>query len=172
MDSKKIGCYRGGIPYEPDVKKLEEAFPILEEGMEIDYETIEAIVQCKRVSSRFDGVVTSWRHKLLKRGPDGIDTKRNGTGVRVLFPDERFEEGGKDMDSHARGFKRGFRRKMRSPRDRLDDIGKKKYDHAALVGLKTVAALDAGRKEMRLDLPPAKSLPRPKLVTGNATSSS
>jgi len=160
MDRKMT--FRGGLPYQPDVRALEEAFSELNEGEEILYEAIEGILKCSRTSCRFDGVITSWRHRLIRERD--IDTKRTGTGVRILFPHERMEEADADILSGFRKAKRGGKRFCATPFNRLDEIGRKKFDHKMLTVARIGLILDGMKKELKLDLPAAKSLPKPKLV--------
>ncbi|MFZ3047002.1 MAG: hypothetical protein WA151_13905 [Desulfatirhabdiaceae bacterium] len=60
--------YFGGVPTEPDVKKLTEAFPPsgLAPGYEISYKDVEGIINSKKGSSRFAAITSAWRKQLEK----------------------------------------------------------------------------------------------------------
>lgn len=152
-----------GIPYGPDVRKLEEAYPSPEEDQVLHHSTLEALLKIQQKTQRYYGVINTWRKRL--RTERNIDTEWiHGVGLKILNPADRLKESERNVKQGIRHTGRAFRRMAIVPRERLDAIGQARYDHALLVASKlTQAGRDAG-KELAVDLAPVKSLPKPKLV--------
>jgi hypothetical protein len=85
--------YFGGLPTDPEVRKLRERFPDMEslKGMTITHEEIEVTINLRRDHDRYHTVTTAWRKRVAKdtgiiiRGdwPETI-----GIGFRVLSDSE------------------------------------------------------------------------------------
>jgi hypothetical protein len=155
--------WKGGLPYGPQVKKLEEAYPRPEEDSVISHEDFVALVSETKGTQRYYGVINSWRKKLFNEL--GIDTAwLPGDGIKILPPADRLKVSEGDFKTGLRKAKRAVRRLAATPRERLDDIGRKRYDHTAIVMAKVSSVADEARKQLAIDLAPVKSLPRPQLV--------
>lgn len=152
-----------GIPYGPDVRKLEEAFPNPEEDQTITSEEFEKIIRVPQKTGRFYGVINTWRRRL--RTDRNIDSEWvQGVGVKILNPADRLKVSEGNIKQGIRKTGRAFRRLAITPRERLDSIGQQRFDHALLVASKLTLAGREAKKELAIDLAPVKSLPKPKLV--------
>jgi hypothetical protein len=153
-----------GIPYGPDVRKLEEAFPSPDEDQIIRHGELEALLKIPSKTSRYYGVVNGWRKKL--RNDRNIDSEWiHGIGLKILNPADRLIESERNVKQGIRHTGRAFRRLAIVPRDRLDAIGQARYDHAIGVAAKLTQAGRDAKRELAIDLAPVKSLPKPKLVS-------
>lgn len=152
-----------GIPYGPDIRKLEEAYPSPEEDQVYTHTDLENLLKITQKTPRYYGVVNSWRRRL--RTDRNIDSEWiHGVGLKILNPADRLKESERNVKQGIRHTGRAFRRLAIVPRERLDTMGQARYDHALAVASKlTQAGRDAGR-ELAIDLAPVKSLPKPKLV--------
>ena len=80
--------FNGGIPTEPDVALLMEAYKVPEPGTLIEYSAAESIIGQKRSACRFRSVTTAWRKKLLKDHNVIMGAVKN-VGFKSLEPNER-----------------------------------------------------------------------------------
>lgn len=152
-----------GIPYGPDVRKLEETFPSPEEDQIIKHEEFEKVIRTPAKTARFYGVINTWRRRL--RTDRNIDTEWvQGVGVKILNPADRLKVSEGNIKQGIRHTGRAFRRLGVVPRERLDSVGQARYDHAIQVASKLTIAGREAKKELAIDLAPVKSLPKPKLV--------
>lgn len=161
MDELK--SWKGGLPYGPQVRKLEDNYPVPEENRIISHNELSEIIGENHGTKRYYGVINSWRKTLLNEL--GIDTAwLPSEGLKILDPSDRLHHSEADFKSSLRKAKRSVRRLAATPRDRLDDIGKRRYDHAAIVMAKIKLEAEHAQKQLAIDLAPVKSLPKPKLV--------
>jgi hypothetical protein len=162
-----LKLWKGGLPYGPQVKKLEDAYAAPEEDSLISHEELQKLTGEPKASQRYYGIVNSWRKRLFNEL--GIDSAWiPGEGVKILPPADRLHASEVDFKHGLRKTKRAVRRLAATPRDRLDDMGQKRYDHAAVVMAKLKGEADLAQKQLAIDLAPVKSLPRPKLVDKKA----
>lgn len=152
-----------GIPYGPDVRKLEESYPSPEEDAILRHNELETLLKIEQKTQRYYGVINTWRRNL--RRERNIDSEWvHGVGLKILNPADRLKESERNIKQGIRHTGRAFKRLAITPRERLDSIGQARYDHALQVASKlTTAGREAGR-ELAIDLAPVKSLPKPKLV--------
>lgn len=159
----KLAQVVSGIPYGPDVRKLEEAFPNPEEDQVISSDQFESIIRVEQKTARFYGVINTWRRRL--RTDRNIDSEWiQGVGVKILNPADRLKVSEGNIKQGIRKTGRAFRRLAITPRERLDAIGQQRYDHQLQIGAKLTAAGREAKRELAVDLAPVKSLPKPKLV--------
>ncbi|KQP36110.1 hypothetical protein [Pseudorhodoferax sp. Leaf274] len=155
--------YFGGMPTEPDVKKLLAAFPDIQEGDEIAHEDIERVIGHKREDNRYRAVVAAWRKRLLNDENQDLGAV-SGIGFKCLAPDERIS---RSVD----GFQSGTRKQLRSVRRaqlvRTDDpILTAKQDGMRRYGL---ALADQAAKMMKEIEPPKPQAQMPRLVPRTGT---
>ena len=152
-----------GIPYGPDVRKLEEAYPSPEEDQIISHGELEKTLVIPQKTARFYAVINKWRKRL--RTDRNIDSEWiQSVGVKILNPADRLKVSEGNVKQGIRHTGRAFRRLGIVPRERLDTIGQARYDHAIQVASKLTVAGREAKKELAIDLAPVKSLPKPKLV--------
>jgi hypothetical protein len=96
----------GGMPTDIDVRRLEEAFPKLQEGDDISHEQVEAVIGVDHTKSRYRVVTNAWRKQLLRDSNIELGSV-SGVGFRCLKPEER-------ISGSVKGFQQGVRKQMRS----------------------------------------------------------
>ena len=156
--------FLGGLPYAIDVKRLEEAFPVsaLNEGKTIDHETLEKLLEVKRGTQRYYGIINSWIKR--ERNQNNVHLAwQPGEGLKVLNPAELLDEGDRKTLKGIRGTIRGISTYAWVDRNRLDDTGKQRLDHKITVAAKLRDNLISSRTQMAVDLAPVKCLPKPDL---------
>lgn len=157
----------GGMPYGPDVRRLEEAFPVTEltEGKVIEHEMLSGVLDLKRGTQRYYGVINAWRSRV--RNSNGVILEwQPGDGLKVLDP-----AGVLDCSENR------TRQKIKQlcgpraigmfawvDRARLDDVGRRRFDHQARVVRALKDAVIEKRRELAIELAPVKSLPKPKIA--------
>jgi len=157
--------YKNGLPYGPEIRKLREAFPVasLVEGKTIGHETLEEILEQKRGSPRYYGIVNSWIKR--ERNENGLYLVwEPARGVKVLNPAELLTHAEHTTRSKLRQTGRAVRMFGWVDRSRLDAVGQQRLDHQARVANAIRDSLESAKKELAIDLAPIKSLPKPKLI--------
>ncbi len=154
--------FRGGMPYEPDVSRLMETFPVLnlKEGQVISHEELEKILKYKHGSQRYYGVINSWAKKIESENDIVLEWKL-GIGLKVLLPHERLQSSEGKIKRGIKATKRGISSLSRVQRERLDEAGKQRYDHIGRASLMLKNAVDAAKNQLKCELPAVKSLPKP-----------
>lgn len=157
--------FKGGVPYGPDRKRLEETFPVAEltEGRVIPHEMLEGVLDLKAGTSRYYGVINSWIAKV-KTDHAIILAWQPGDGVAVLDPAGIMQTSESRVRKHIKGVGRGIRLHSYVDRRRLDEKSQQIFDHKTRVYGAYQAASRLALKELPIELGPAKSLPKPKLV--------
>lgn len=153
--------YKGGIPYEPDVKRLNEMYQpsTLKEGRTITRDEISGVLQVPIGSQRFYGVLNSWIKQL--RDHHGIYMRMiPSVGVKVLPPNEILEHGERMTHSKLRQASRAIKTFGYVDRSRLDHIGQRRLDHQCWVAGVLKGAIATAQKQMAVELSPVKSLPK------------
>lgn len=154
--------YKGGMPYGPDVEKLDLKFPRPAEGQVIPHDDFEEVLGMKSGSKRYYAVINSWRKKL--RATRDIDTEWDrGVGLKILTPADRLSCGERDFRRSVRATARAVKRTLSTDRDRLDSVGQRRYDHIATRVRPFLEDMRRVRKELSVDLAPVQSLPKPNL---------
>lgn len=159
----KLPVVVAGIPYGPDVRKLEEAYPSPTEDQIITHDEFEKTIRVEQKTPRFYGVINAWRRRL--RNERNIDSEWiQGVGVKILNPADRLKVSEGNIKHGICKTSRAFRRLAITPRERLDAVGQQRYDHQLAVAAKLVTAGRDAKRDLAIDLAPVKSLPKPKLV--------
>jgi hypothetical protein len=84
-----MSVFKGGLPYGPEVKRLREMYPVpkLTEGLRIPHEQLEGILNEKRSTGRYYGVINSWITR--ERNENGIFICwEPSKGLKILNPAE------------------------------------------------------------------------------------
>lgn len=160
-----MSVFRGGVPYQIDIRKLEAAFPIeeLTEGRTIKHEEIEAVIDCAKGSQRYYGVVNSWASKL-RNTASIILAWQPGDGIKRLDPAGHLNHAGTRFRQKGRQYNKAGKEFAWVERDRLNDAGKQRLDLHARIAEAQRDATRRAFKELAIELPAPKSLPKPKIV--------
>lgn len=157
----------GGIPTDIEVNKLVEHFGKPEPAT-IAYADIEPIIGLAGREPRFKSVLTKWRRILFREL--NIDTEMEaGIGMRVFAPGERIDASHRDMRSAIRKTRKWFLGITSVPTDKLNDIERKKYDHALRSASMGYTALTVGEKQLTDALKVPRQLPRRDASESQAT---
>jgi hypothetical protein len=154
-------AFRGGIPYGLDFTKLSEAFPVpeLTEGRVITHAELEAVINVKRTSSRYYGVINAWVAK--QKSSNGIILVwQVSVGLKVLNPAEVMEFAETRTKQKVRQLGKAIRIFGWVDRKRLDSVGQKRLDHQLMVTAKLSQLAGESQKELATELAPIKSLPK------------
>jgi hypothetical protein len=160
--------WSGGVPTEPDVKRLLEAFPDIKPGDTVRYTDVAAIIQVDPKSSRFRSVTFTWR-KRLYRDKNLLFTCDRGLGFRAYTPMERSSAGTKEVDHKLRGV-------VRASTDVVDRVDTTKMSEAELaththrvrVLRPVIVSATEGRKQIHAPVPAiAEQNPKVKMLNGN-----
>lgn len=122
--------FQSGVPTEPDVKRLIEAFPKLVEGQTIAYQDIEVILGIDRKQSRYRTVTTAWRRAMLRVHNIEIEAVKS-LGFRVMPPNDRLTGSVKRFGRGVRAVGRSVGTMRRVPAERLSEEQQRVYDHAS-----------------------------------------
>lgn len=146
---KPSDLFLGGVPTEPDVKKLIEVFGVPKVGDELTYEQVAEVIGAPIRSYRFRTVTWAWR-KLLDRQHNLIVGAVQARGFVVL-----------DNQSRVRFSAGRFKRGLRSVRRASDvasrtDLGgltpeeRRSRDHIVATGsmLQLAAATEARKLKL------------------------
>lgn len=143
--------FLGGIPTEPDVQKLIDAFKDPSEGQIITWQEIANVIEEPYGSSRFRTVVTAWRKRLFRTRNIHLLIKR-GQGLYAGSPPERIRDSGKRFVKGYRTIHRASVVSAATDRSRLTENEKKEQDfhtkHDAMMRLaynKEVKRLRSGQ---------------------------
>lgn len=94
------------IPYAPDLRKMDEAFPKLAIGQALTWEELATASGWPLRSSRFNSLLTAWRKRVFRERNQLLVSLR-GKGLVVASPEDRV--------SHSSNLQRhGLRRVVKS----------------------------------------------------------
>lgn len=143
MDSRQT-VYFGGIPTEPDIKRLTEAFKVQEmnPGDTIDYEEVAIVIGQAVKSSRFRSVTTAWRKRvendfsiIIGCSPDPLKKS-----FCILSESEKVDLSGKKLRSAVRLARRSYKIASFVDVKKLNEEEKKTLDHYAAKSASVIAA--------------------------------
>lgn len=149
MSNKEL--FFGGLPTEPDVKKLREMFPESEmkPGKTITYEDVSVIINAPYGSSRFMGVTTQWR-KIVEKETNIIIGTKPGEAFVVLSESEKVGLSGDQLRKAGRRARRAWVVSQRIERASLTEEERRRLDHHQGVASNVIASaqLRNGRKQL------------------------
>lgn len=133
--------FLGGLPTEPDIKRIREAFPDceLKAGDIIRHDNIERVLQVKKGSSRYQTLTTRWR-KLVETESGIIIGAERGTGFKVLSDGQKVGLSGAKLRSAARFARRAYIVAGRVDRSNLTDDERTRLDHQTRCSAGIIAA--------------------------------
>lgn len=148
--------FHGGVPTEPDVKKLLEAFAEKATGSEITHEEVEQVLGISRNANRYRIVVEAWRSHQFKQNNIEIGALR-GVGFKYLLPGERVDASFARFQFGLRQQKRSIEHAIRTPKQDLLPHQVAKVEHIINAGAAVVF-----QAQHMLRSAPAIALPSPK----------
>lgn len=149
----------GGVPTEPDVKKLIDAYGVPQPGM-IPYADVAAVIGLDPKSTRWRSVTDAWRFRL--RRENNIEVRAiPGMGFKVLTEQERIPDTYVALRQTARVAREANRRAVSIDSARLNDVDRTKRDHLcrATAMVATSTSTEVGSIAAALKPPP--QMPRP-----------
>jgi hypothetical protein len=151
--------FLGGVPTEPDVKAIREAFPDVKPGDTISYAAVAEIARLDARSNRIRTVLGAYRSTMLREANIKFRTVA-GIGLQRLTEAERTREGIKTFTKGARGVRRSVGDLAAVDTTKLDQVERQVNDHARRLATAAYDSLRGTQKEIAASLAPPKQLPR------------
>ena len=148
-----------GDPIKPALDRLMDQIKP-QEGEVYQHPDIAHVAGCEYPSARYNGIVQSWKKRLLRELNVDIEAVVC-IGYRVLTDNERVGVGIHDFSRSVRHMGKSAERIARADAKKLDDNHRKQQDHAVRL---TQELVNSGRKASRQIGVAGRivSLPRPK----------
>src|SRR5262245_57120552 len=143
--------FRGGLPYGPDVQRLNDAFPNPSEGMIIKHEMLEPVVRAPMKTGRYYAVVNSWINQLRERAAI-ITVWLPGIGIKFLDPGEILKASKTGTKQKLRQTARKMKLLAYSDRDRLNQAGQLDWDHTHQVYALLRDAQNVAKRTLPIDV--------------------
>jgi hypothetical protein len=144
--------FGGGIPTEPDVRKLMDAFGVPIEGALFSHESISRIIECHPKSHRYRSVTTAWRKKLEHEHNVVLIAER-GYGLKAATPDDRVEHGHGKLRSGQRITRRAYRVIGTTDLSRATPANRKQAERDLSVAKAIMTAARIESRKFRPELP-------------------
>lgn len=157
MNETSNKLYFGGIPTEPDVRKLMESYPVdgMKPGDLIGYEEIGTVIMEKVRSSRWKSVTTAWRKKLEDESKILLKCISDKMAFKVLNDDEKADERNKKQVEAGRKARKSLKIHLIIDKQGLSDKNKAEYDFYEQRAKGIIAA--AQLRKPRLEPPTLKN---------------
>lgn len=154
-----IAAISMGMPVDPDVRRLMDAFPDIEEGQVISNDDIAEVIGVDYGSNRFRTVRDNWikRVESVRRY---LLAPVRGQGVERLPENRRMDHAASKVRRGIRGIGRGAAAHARVERSLLNAAEQKTYDHRSMV----IGRMSEDAKRSAKELsppPPHKSIRAP-----------
>lgn len=106
----KATPFFGGVPTEPEVRALRDAYPDSEmkAGTVIPYEDVEKVIGSKKESNRFRCVTARWRGMVERETGRVVLGVEPGVGFKVLDPAQKIDLGHAKLASAVRHSRRAY----------------------------------------------------------------
>lgn len=149
--------FNSGVPTEPDVRKLMEAFPDLHDGDKVSYKQAARLIGIDnyRTSMRFRTVTTAWRNRMFKQHNLLLVADPN-EGWHVAEPYERVQYSGSKFRSGMRFTRRAGNLAARTDVTELDPEQQRARDHIVSVAGSVAAVAATAAKRLRYPDPVLK----------------
>lgn len=149
-DYPDANLFLGGVTTDPEVKRLNDAYPEMEYDDIIRHDEIETIIENDRRSNRYQAIVTRWR-KLLERDKNLLLVAVIGVGFIVADPSKRIIFGSGKHASGIKAIKRAGAVVVKTEREGLSDEEKRLADHLVKNSAAIVTMEQVAKKELRGD---------------------
>jgi len=139
--NRRQEVYFGGIPTDPDIKQIREAFPEdqLNALDEIPYEDIENLLGIPQTSSRFRAVTNRWR-KIVEDETGLVIGVIRGKGFKLLNDEEKLDLSVGKLRTAVRQSHKSYRYASLVDAKALNEENKKRLDHITSRSAKVIAA--------------------------------
>ncbi len=137
--------FGGGVPTEPDVKRLMEAFPSLTPGTILKHGQVSEVIGVTWRTSRYRTICSAWRHRL-KREQNVVVRSLPGVGYVVRAEAERVNDAIGDGRRGVRTIGRAVRDIGLVKTEKLPENEQARALHARRL---MEGALSSGREAMR-----------------------
>lgn len=151
--------FRGGIPYQVDVNRLKDAFPItsLAEGRVIKHDDLERVVKVRPGAQRYYGVINSWIGQM-KHANGIFMVWEPSVGIKVLNPADILTFAETRTRQKMRQTRKAIQHFAWVDRSRLNDMDQQRLDHKMRISAAIRDSLLAANKELAVILAPVKSI--------------
>ena len=141
MDVKKNTLHFGGLPTDPDVKRIREKYPDddLEVGRKISYQEIARLINEPVRSSRWTTVTQSWRKKV-EAATNIIIGTCEGVNFIVLDDSQKVDLSESKLKTASRNARRAFIVSNKVDIANLSDSERARLDHQINVSAKIIAS--------------------------------
>ena len=133
QEDSKQGLYFGGVPTEPEVRRLRDEYPdaSLTPGSTIDYAEVAELIHSPARSHRFNTVCHRWRRQVEQETGTIIGADK-GKFIVLDDPDKADLAGAK-LRHAVRSARRSATVACRVDRKRLDEPGRDRLDHVTMI---------------------------------------
>lgn len=153
--------FRGGMPYGPDLDRLDAAFPIdsLTEGRIVTHAELAGAMDIQQGSPRYYSVIRAWirKQRITRRV---ILEWVHAVGLKVLNPAEVLSTAEDVTHRKIRQTQKAISRFSWVDRNRLNSQGQSRLDHQTMVYGRLTYALSQAKRESAIELAPVQSLPK------------
>lgn len=151
--------YKGWMPYEPDVKRILEKYPVsgLSEGQLISHEQLEEIMGLKRDSSRYRNLLMRGLGDKLREA--GLVPRLRKDGLAILTSDQNLDHGSRAMRSVGGRLIKARQHLLAVRPERLTPERQGLLDHRKRAFNLLVEGVEASNR-VSVQLPVIESLPR------------
>lgn len=138
---KDSELYFGGLPTEPDVKRIREIYPdsALKVGDLIAYEDMAEALDEEKDSFRFKTITNRWR-KLVEKDCGKVIGVEKGIGFKVLSDSQKLDLSGLKLRSATRMARRSYIVAGRVDRRNLSEDERKRLEHHSRCSAQVLAA--------------------------------
>ena len=157
---KDAKLFFGGVPTEPDVKKLHEAFGVPDRGAVVSHSEIAAVIGVYRDESRYWTVVNRWR-KDIEQEHGIVSDVDPGNAVEFLTDERAFDFGLKKRRSAIRVHWRHNTIIHLVRAEKLGKAARDRLDHTRTSSALEYQGMMENSRQMRLKPVRQESLPKP-----------
>ena len=142
--------YFSGVPTEPDVKKLLDAYNVEDmiPGFKMDYAEVSRIIGSNKEASRWRTVTTAWRRRLEKDRNIFIGCNPEKKCFYVLSEGGKVELSGSKLRSATVAAKRSFEVSNCVDTKKLSDDERRKHEFYSMKSGVMIAAGQLSSKKM------------------------
>lgn len=148
--SEDFNNYFGGMPTEPDVKRIVEAWPVetLVPGKEIKCSDIAVMLKLDVEGHRYSTVETAFRRRMSSN--HNIEFRKQKGKLRVMSPDERIVYSGERQTSGVRIIRKAGRMAHRTDIREVSESLRPMAEHRVKLAAAIAAANRMKPKELKI----------------------